>query len=85
MESTMKEIDEQEEQGVPTNRRETLKKEISDLKHGIKEAQTTSDTAEAEIYSHTPISPEQANETKKGIVFMKKNLENKQTELDKLD
>ena len=83
MSETMRAIE--NEGRLVIGRRETLKNDITKLEDDIKYAEDCAASAEAEAYSHTPVSPEQANEAKKDIVFMKKDLENKKSEYKSLD
>ena len=64
---------------------ETLEDDISNLEKDIKNAEDSAALVESQAYSHTPVSPEQANEVKKEIVFMKKNLASKKLELKDLN
>jgi hypothetical protein len=84
MDETMREIDHQDQPVVPANKREELQGDIKSLKADIVSAQETMDSVETSD-AYTPVSPEHANESKKNIVFLKKDLLKKQTEYDQLD
>jgi hypothetical protein len=85
MKDTMNEIDMQDQPVVSVNMRESLKSDIKSLERDIKDAQETADRSDEDAPSHTPISPEQANESKKNIVFLKKDLAQKKSQFEQLD
>jgi hypothetical protein len=83
MDETMNEINGINHAGL--NMRDSLKVDISALEKNIKDAQDSADKSASEVYSYLPVSPEQANESKKNIVFLKKDLATKKSEYEKLD
>lgn len=82
---TMNEIEEQDAPRNRTNLRESLQSDISILEIQIKEAQETTDNQNQMPYGFNPVSPEQANEDKRNLVFLKKDLAQKKFEYEKLD
>lgn len=62
-----------------------LLKDISTLESDIKSAQQlVTDSNESRTSYSTTVSPEQSNERRKAIVFLKKDLEKKKSEYDRL-
>ncbi|MBX4191678.1 MAG: hypothetical protein KW804_02685 [Candidatus Doudnabacteria bacterium] len=84
MQSTMLQI-EMEDGSLLTDRSDDLKKEILKIEHNIKNAQSEIEESNSSPYSYDPVTPEQANARLKAIVFMKKDLENKRTEIEELN
>jgi hypothetical protein len=84
MDSTMREIELQDNPNTG-NIRDDLVKEISKLETDIGSAELQIQKQELEPMGHTPISPEQANEIQKNVVFLKKDLSKKRSDLRQLD
>jgi hypothetical protein len=86
MDETMNAI-ERSDEPVPTlNLRESLQADISNLKKGIKSAQeAVNDSQSSWEPAHSPVTPEQANTLRRDLVFLKKDLEKKESEFANLD
>ena len=82
--STMNEIEIDDNPDI-RNRRDDLNGEISKIQDDLNSAEAKVLTSESLVFGQMPISPEQANEMKKEIVFLKKDLDHKKTELKELD
>lgn len=81
----MKEIESDDNQIDATlSKRENLQADISTLEQNIKDAEQVIHDAQAEN-TYTPVSPEQANENKRNVIFLKKDLASKKSEFDRLD
>jgi len=85
MTDTMDQIEKDDIPAVNLNRRDSLKSGIKNLETDIEKAQAEADRSSGEVYSHSPVSPEQANESKKNIVFLKKDLAKMKSEYEQLD
>lgn len=86
MESTMREIEDRELPLSPKgNKREEILSDISSLEHEIKAAEDEIQESNDLQPSNRSVSPELANERKRHIVFLNKDLRNKQTEYEELD
>jgi predicted nucleic acid-binding Zn-ribbon protein len=67
------------------NLRDGMQAEITDLEQNLKDAEKAVQDGKDEN-AYTPISPEKANENKRGLVFLRKalnDLKNRFSELDK--
>jgi hypothetical protein len=84
MNSTMHQID-IDDNPVSANKRDDLKKDISNIEMDIKTAQKEIDKSKIETYSYATVSPEEANERLRTIVFLRRDLAKKQDEYDHLD
>ena|SRR3989344_9314637 len=84
MESTMLEI-EQEHSSPSIYRRERLQKDIQNLEQEVKTSQDALTKSNKKPFGRSPLSPEQANESLKNIVFLKKDISAKQDEYGMLD
>lgn len=70
---------------VGLNKRQSLQSDIANLKKNIKNAQAEVENSNLASSLQTSISPEQANESKKKVVFLRKDLAAKQSEYEQLD
>ncbi|MBX4205533.1 MAG: hypothetical protein KW788_05160 [Candidatus Doudnabacteria bacterium] len=86
MNSTMQEIElqDQSQDQSTGNKRTDLKSDIANLEQDIVDAEANVKRLKDED-PYTPISPELANEHKRGIVFLRKDLEKKKAEFSDLD
>lgn len=88
MAETMREIDKSDDETstdtVSHNKRENLEADISSIEKNIVAAQAVIDE-DHEENTYTPVSPEKANENKRNVVFLRKELESKKSEIKHLD
>jgi hypothetical protein len=84
MEETMKEIGLSDESQDKSHKAETLRTGIMNLEKDIKDAELRVEISNAEHRAYAPVTPEQANERKKNIVFLKKDLTKMKTEYEQL-
>ena len=84
MNSTMDQIDLQDQRPV-LNRRESLTSNILSLEKNIRQAEDEVRKSNEAPMGHMPITPEQANQRKKEIVFLKKDLAFKRSEIEELN
>jgi hypothetical protein len=85
MNETMSEINSADGAPVVVNIRNSLESDIADIKKNILDAQEDVNNSNLETTLMSAITPEQANETKKILVFLKKDLANKQEQFKELD
>jgi hypothetical protein len=82
MSETMMEINGDDNQGFVLDKKGTLLDIMKKLKIAIKNAQKIIDESNIESEIYSSITPEQANLNKKTIVFLKRDLADKQEEYE---
>jgi len=85
MEDTMNQINSDAGQSIAVNRKDNLLLDISNLETDLKKAQREVLRATATMALSASITPEQANKTQRDIVFLKRDLANKKSEIAQLD
>ncbi|OGE73810.1 MAG: hypothetical protein A3C49_01270 [Candidatus Doudnabacteria bacterium RIFCSPHIGHO2_02_FULL_42_25] len=85
MNETMNQINQAEGPIVVLSMKESLEADITNLKKEIKHAQKEVENSNLLTALYTAITPEQANQIKKKVVFLKRELETKLSEYNLLD
>jgi len=85
MADTMNQINSDTIQPATVNRRDDLLKDISNLEKELKKIQQGVLLSNEETPLSSSISPEQANQAQRDIVFLKRDLASKKSEIEKLD
>ncbi len=85
MSETMNQIDMGDGPILAVNQKDDLKKDIEKLENDILAAEQMADQIDRDAPQHAPITPEQANLTKRNIVFLRKDLETKKSLYEQLD
>jgi hypothetical protein len=85
MNETMNEINQTDNTSAIGNKRQSLTEDIENLRKNIKAAQKEVNNSNLNTTLQASVSPEQANKNKRDLVFLERDLVDKQSEFEELD
>jgi predicted GTPase len=85
MNETMNEINQTDNMSAIGNKRQSLTEDIENLRKNIKAAQKEVNNSNLNTTLQASVSPEQANKNKRDLVFLERDLVDKQSEFEELD